>query len=225
MTRHNGMAVLFDLDGTLVDTLPDIHDALVQVLAAEGRPSIPMARTRTLVGRGARMLVSDAFADHGQTPADDDLDRLIAHYVALQQERPGARARPFPGTLKALEALAAEGIPMGVCTNKPHDLSIAVLEALGLLDLFAAVVGADATPHRKPDGRHITDTLTRMEANGLPAVLIGDSESDVAAARDAGIPVIVMSHGYSRVPAADLGADLVIDHFDRLRPALDRLHP
>ena len=222
---RDGLAVLFDLDGTLVDTLPDIHHALSRLLAAEGRPPIPRDRARTLVGRGARALVADAFADGGRAPAKDDLDRLVAGWVALYEERPHGGSRPYPGAAAALEGLAEAGVPMGVATNKPQGLSVKVLEGLGLLGFFAAVVGADATPHRKPDGRHLTHTLARMGADGLSAVLVGDSESDVGAARDAGLPVIAVGFGYGRVPAADLGADAVIDRFDDLPAALDRLRP
>jgi phosphoglycolate phosphatase len=127
---------------------------------------------------------------------------------------------PFPGVTAALARCAAAGHVMGVCTNKPEVFSVRILENLGILRYFAAVVGGDTLDVKKPDGGHLRGTLTRMNADDGPAVMIGDNANDVNAARDASIPVIAVTFGYTRVPARDLGADRLIDHFDELDGAI-----
>ena len=214
-------AVVFDLDGTLVETLPDIADALNRALAESGVPALPAAETRLMIGAGAKVLVERALTASGLA-GDDGLldrcyDRFLEHYTAV----PAAGSAPFPGVRAALDGLAAAGCGMGVCTNKPHALTGTILEALDLARYFGdAVLGGDALSVHKPDAGHLLAVLERLGAAPADSAMVGDSATDVAAARNAGVPVIVVTFGYTDIPAAELGADAVIDSFAALDAAL-----
>jgi phosphoglycolate phosphatase len=214
-------AVVFDLDGTLVETLPDIADALNRALAERGIPHLPHEETRLMIGAGARVLVERALEARdlgGDTGlVDDCYARFLHHYEAV----PAAKSEPFPGVCNALDALAAAGCGLGVCTNKPHGLTLTILEALGLAGYFGeAVLGGDALPVHKPDGEHLLAVLDRLGAAPHEAVMVGDSATDVAAARNAGVRVVVVPFGYTGTPAGALGADGVVESFDALESAL-----
>lgn len=215
-----GAAMVFDLDGTLIDSVPDVAAALNRLLAEEGRRELSVAEVKTLVGEGARVLVEEAFVLTGRAADDVDVPALVDRYKAFYAAHPADHTIIFPGAVAALERLARSGRLLGVCTNKPHDLSLLVLDALGLSPYFAAVLGGDF-PRRKPDGEHIRETLRRMGAEDGPAVMVGDSATDVAAARDAGLPVVVVTFGYGGDEAHLLGADALLDHFDDLERVLD----
>ena len=219
--------VLFDLDGTLVDTAPDLTGALNTLLVAEGRPRVNESDVRHMVGHGARSLILRGFALTGIALDEEReqarIDALVVKYLSTYQANITRASRAFPGVAKALETLADKGAVMGVCTNKVEDLSHELLAKLGLADHFGAVIGGDTLPLRKPDAEPLLEAMRRLNAQKLPAVMIGDSESDVGAARNAHIPVILVSFGYTPVPAAELGGDVVIDHFDALLPAISKL--
>ena len=216
--------LLCDLDGTLVDSLPDLADALSDLLTRSGRRAVSEAEVRVMVGDGVAVLVERGFAATGGVPAPEDLAVRVADYIALYETRITDRTRPYPGALEALGALRAAGWRLGVCTNKPEHASRAIVSALGMGDLIEAVAGGDTFAAKKPDPGHILQLLEAMGASPAQAVMLGDSTNDIRAARAAGLPSIAVAHGYGAIPAQDLGADRVIDHFDELLAALKALN-
>jgi len=217
-------AVVFDLDGTLVDTVHDICDALNLALADHALRPMTLDETRLMIGAGAHTLVVRALAAAG-APADEALaEACFARFLDRYAAAPSVRSEPYPGVREALSALSDAGCALGVCTNKPHALTRAILEALELAPFFGeAVVGGDALPVRKPDPGHLLAVLERAGAQPDAAVMVGDSATDVAVARAAGARVVLVAFGYTDRPAATLGADGVIAHFDELGGALRRL--
>ncbi len=215
-----GLAMVFDLDGTLIDSVGDIVGAANRLLAEEGRRPVPRDAGRHMVGEGAGPLLERAFAATGEALELDAMPDLLHRYRAHYERYPIEHTTVFPGVFEVLRALVDDGAVLGVCTNKPHGASLLVLEELGLAEFFAAVLGGDALKVRKPDAAHLNAVIEAMGATGLAAIHVGDSPTDVAVARNAGVPVIAVSHGYSRVPPAELGADALIDDFSELRPAI-----
>lgn len=223
MAALSGAVIAFDLDGTLVDTAPDLVGTLNVLLREEGVAPLPMETARPLIGHGARRLLERGFEVAAAPLPSDRLeqlfDRFLAHYFAHIADE----SRPFPGVTEALATLKAAGARLAVCTNKPTDLSIALLEALRMGDLFDAVVGPDAAPARKPDPRHL-EAAIRAAGGALPrAVMVGDAITDAGAARAAGAPLVLVSFGYTETPAAELAPDVLIHHFDELPAACVRL--
>jgi phosphoglycolate phosphatase len=213
--------IVFDLDGTLVDTAPDLIGSLNVVLAEEGVEPVILADARHVVGRGAKAMIARGFERAGALVPEHRAEPLFERFIEVYLGRIAEESRMFEELEATLDTLAAEGATLAVCTNKRHDLSLALLDALDLTRRFAAVVGADKAPAPKPDARHL---LLAIEASGgrpERALMVGDSISDVLAARNAGVPVVVASFGYTDVPAAELGADALIDHYTEL-PALAR---
>lgn len=219
----DGAVVAFDLDGTLVDTAPDLIGTLNAVLVDEGLPALAIDEARPFIGHGARSLLQRGFEAAGQVlhPARLQLlfDRFIPHYRA----RIAQESRPFPGCEAALDALEAQGARLAVCTNKPTDLSVALLEALRLAPRFAAILGPDTAGAAKPDPRHLQAAVGAAGGTMERAILVGDSGADAGAARAAGAGLILVSFGYTEIPAADLGPDELIHHFDDLPAACLRL--
>jgi phosphoglycolate phosphatase len=214
-------AILFDLDGTLVDTAPDLHAALNVALAALGRPGVTSASVRNMIGDGAQRMVELGLAATGGSTASE-LQTGVAHCLGHYEANISRLSRPFPGVVEALAELRLRGCRLAVCTNKRARFSERLLDDLGLLASFDAVVGGDSLPVRKPDPGHILGTLGKLGAKPAQAVMVGDSANDVNAARAAAVPVIVVSFGYTAVPPRELGADALIDHFDELPAALAR---
>jgi phosphoglycolate phosphatase len=220
------LALIFDLDGTLVDTAPDLLGATNAVLDAAGRPEMDTASLRHMVGFGARSLIAQAMAATGAPAADSDMDRLVAIFLDHYRAHIADFSRPFPGVEDTLKRLRADGARLGILTNKPAELTAPLLEKLGLLEYFAAVYGAGRKSYTKPDPRIFHDVVADLfagEEGRGPAVMIGDSVTDLSTARAAGAPCILMSYGYTPVPARDLGADLVLDDFSQLPGALKKL--
>ena len=214
---------MFDLDGTLVDTAPDLMGTLNTVLGEEGLPPLAYEMAPLLVGRGARIMLERGFAADGRPLEEPDASRLFARYIEIYLGRIADLSRPFPGVIEAMDRLEAEGAILAICTNKRTDLSFAVLDALGLTSRFAAIVGPDQAPRQKPDASHLLVTIERSGGDPARAVMVGDSINDVLAARNAKVPVIAVSFGYTDVPARDLDPDAVIDHFDELFEQVVRL--
>jgi phosphoglycolate phosphatase len=206
---------VFDLDGTLVDSLPDMLVAMNKLLADLGRPEATPDQICEWVGDGAAILVERALTALGGMP-ERPLGELTAAYIAHYRGHAAHASKPYPGVVETLEQLAAAGHPMAVCTNKPHALAIELLEGLGMLPLFQAVLGGDSVPAKKPNPGHLTATLAALKAEGRKALMVGDTRNDVLSARGAGIPVVAVSFGYGKIDARDLGADAVIDDFTRL---------
>lgn len=214
-----GATIAFDLDGTLVDTAPDLVGSLNRVLHERGLPALPLKTARVMVGRGALALIQQGFAAAGEPLHGDEAAPLTARFLEIYEHRIALESRTFDGVETALDALAAAGARLCVCTNKPTRLSNLLLDALGLTSRFAAVVGADRAPAPKPDGRHLIAAVEAAGGRITRAVLVGDSAADVGAARAAGAPSVVVSFGYTEIAAAELGGDHLIDHFAEL-PAL-----
>jgi len=213
-------SVIFDLDGTLVDTAPDLAAALNAVLLREGRTSVPLDEVRHMVGRGARVLIERAMAASGPPADPNAITEMISHFLEHYDANIATTSRPFASAEAVARRLSVQGHLLGVCTNKPEALSLKLLSELKLRELFPVVLGADSRPYRKPDPRHLLDTIAALGGRKESAVLVGDSETDVSTARAANVPVIIVSFGYTETPVHDLGADIVIDHFDMLEEAL-----
>ncbi len=218
-----GVTLAFDLDGTLVDTAPDLMGTLNAILADHSLPPLPLSAARSLVGKGAKAMLERGFAAAGQSLAPDQTQPLFDRFIEIYLGRIANESRPFDGVERALDAFAEAGAGLVVCTNKQTRLSLALLDALKLTARFKAVIGADLAPTPKPHASHY---LTAIEAAGgtlSRSLMVGDSTADVQAARNAGAPVVVVSFGYTDIPAADLGGDLLIDHYDELAGAVLRL--
>jgi phosphoglycolate phosphatase len=215
--------IAFDLDGTLVDTAPDLLDTLDVVLDEAGAPRLAREDTRKMIGAGARALVQrglDAAGIRLDKPEADQLyERFLEHYAAHIADS----SAPFPGLIPALDALTAQGHVLAVCTNKLEYLSRLLLDRLGLTERFAVIAGADTFKVHKPDAGHLIGTIERAGGHVERAIMVGDSVTDVLTARNARVPVIVVPFGYTDTPAAELGGDVLIEHFDLLPQTVERL--
>ena len=206
-------AVIFDIDGTLLDTAPDLCGTLNALLAEHGRPVMPLERLRPMIGDGAAKMVERGFAASGTVP--EDFAALVRRFIEIYQGRIAEETKPFPGAVACLERFRAAGARLGVCTNKTTRLTEELLAALDLAAYFGVVVGGDG-PARKPDPRHILSVAERLGVAPERSLMIGDSINDVAAAKAAGIKVVAVTFGYTTTPALELGADAVIDSFEEL---------
>lgn len=220
-----GVTIAFDLDGTLVDTAPDLIGALNMVLAERGLAPVPAEAARHLVGRGARALIERGFADAGETLSDVEGEALTARFIDVYRDRIADESFAFEGLESSLERLTAAGAILCVCTNKPTGLSNLLLGKLNLTSRFAGVTGADSVPFKKPDGRHLIMAVEQAGGDPAYALMVGDSEADVAAARGAGLPVIVVPFGYTETPAAELGGDRLVTHYNAMFDAVLALAP
>lgn len=211
--------VVFDLDGTLIDTAPDLIAAMNVSLAAEGLGALDVSAARDLIGAGAKALIQRGLTVHGRTVSAERLDALLAIFLDHYGRNIAKGSVPFPGMIEALEALRAEGWRFAVCTNKLEAYARLLLDELNLSHWFDAVTGGDSFAFRKPDGRHILETVARAGGAGR-VVMIGDSSADVDAARSASVPVVGVTFGYTTVPMADLKPDVLIDSFAELPGAV-----
>jgi phosphoglycolate phosphatase len=218
-----GAVIAFDLDGTLVDTAPDLVGTLNVILSEEGLRPLALAHARDLIGHGARRLLERGFQAAGEPLADERMPALFDRFIARYLAHIADESRPFPGVVEALEALRAGGARLAVCTNKPTRLSNALLDALGLGRLFEAVVGPDSAPAGKPDPRHLEAAIAAAGGSSDHAVMVGDAATDAGAARAARVPLILVSFGYTETPVHELEPDILIDHFDQLPDAVRRL--
>jgi phosphoglycolate phosphatase len=218
-----GATIAFDLDGCLVDTAPDLVGTLNFILAEHGHHGLPLASARTLVGHGARAMLARGFEAVGESLGPERMNHLFDRFIELYRARIDMASRPYPGVFEVLDDLAAAGAELVVCTNKRTDLSLALLDSLDLSRRFAAVVGPDQAGAAKPDPRHLIFAIEAAGGRVDRALMVGDSRSDVGAAKAAGVPVIAVSFGYSDVAPAELGADALIDSFAELPPIARRL--
>lgn len=216
-------ALVFDLDGTLVDSAPDLTAVLNWILAREGHAAVGESQVRHMVGRGARHLITQAMNAAGHMPDETELTRLFNDFIAYYGEHIADRSVAFEGVVEVLDICRQHGVIMGVCTNKSEVLSCQLLDALNLSSYFNVVVGGDSLPVRKPDPMHLLKTMEAMKVTPRDTVMVGDSISDVSAARGAGVPVVGVTFGYTDTPIAELNPDIVIDRFADLPQALARI--
>jgi phosphoglycolate phosphatase len=211
-------ALVLDLDGTLVDTAPDLAQATNHVLAQHGRRAVTLDEIRSLVGLGARRLIRRGFALTGHELADDRVEPLFEQFVDYYAEHISEHSRPFPGVIALLERCREAGIKLAVCTNKQESLSLRLLADLGLSDYFSAIIGADTVGVAKPDPAPYREAVRRTGSTVSASLMVGDSGTDVLLARAVGVPVIAVSFGYCDRPVAEFEPDHLVDHFDDIWP-------
>ena len=212
-----------DLDGTLVDTAPDLMAALNIVLKQEGFPPVRMEEANSMIGAGARALVERGLAAVGADLPLAEVDRIFANFFDHYTAHIADESRPFPGAVEAIDRFRAAGWKTAVCTNKLEGLSRQLLSELGILDRFDAVGGGDSFGVKKPDPEHLRQTIAAAGGNPAIAIMVGDSETDIATGKAAGIPVVAVDFGYTPEPVSTFAPDRVISHFDELFDAVAAL--
>jgi phosphoglycolate phosphatase len=217
--------IVFDLDGTLVDTAPDLVGTLNFIFAREGLPPVPYDEARQFIGGGAKMMLERGLQAEGRSCTPPALEQLYADFVAHYAAHIAERSRPFPGLEAALDELAARGHRFAVCTNKLEWLSRRLLDELGLSARFAAICGQDTFGVQKPDPEILRRTIAQAGGTTDRAVMVGDSATDIDTARAASIPVVGVDFGYTDIPIAELAPDRVIGSFAELPAAVRQLLP
>jgi phosphoglycolate phosphatase len=215
--------IVFDLDGTLVDTAPDLINALNFILTREGMPAVPAAAARNMIGQGARRLLERGLEVDGRAISLEEIDRLAVDFIDYYAAHIADESRPFEGLEVALDELSGLGYRFAVCTNKLEWLSKLLLDRLELSSRFAAICGADTFGVAKPDPAILRQTVAKAGGQLSESVMVGDAGPDVGVARRAGIPVIGVEFGYTDVPIAELKPDLLIGHMRELPSAVARL--
>lgn len=215
--------VVFDLDGTLVDTAPDLINAANHVLGGVGLGPVPGSVLRPFISFGSKRMIVEGLAFHGRTMPGADIDGLWQLFLAYYADNIAVDSQPFPHAVDVLGRLTGSGVRLAVCTNKLEGLSRQLLGTLDLADRFGAICGRDTFPVCKPHPEHLRGAIARAGGDPACAVMIGDSDTDVDTARAAGIPFVGVSFGYTGTPMRDLGPDVLIDSFAELPAALARL--
>ncbi len=208
--------VVFDLDGTLVDSAPDLVAALNVIFGREGLPPVAYNAARKLVGGGARAMIERGLAAEGRKLAAAEVERLVRDFIEEYAAHIADRSRPFPGLEAALGALAAGGCRFAVCTNKLEWLAVRLLGALGLSERFVAICGGDTFGLQKPHPELLRRTIARAGGHCDHAVMVGDSITDIATARAAGVPVVAVDYGYTETPVAEFAPDRVVSRLPDL---------
>jgi phosphoglycolate phosphatase len=214
------LTIVFDLDGTLIDTAPDLIDTLNVILAREGLPAMPFEAGRRLIGGGSRGMLERALVEEGRPPTKAEMDRLFAAYIEHYGAHIADRSRPFPQLEATLDRLAADGHRLAVCTNKLEWLSRLLLTTLKLTRHFAAICGQDTFGVMKPNPEILRQTILRAGGAPADAIMIGDSGTDIRTARAAAVPVIAVDFGYTEVPIATLRPDRIISAYGELPAAI-----
>lgn len=216
-------AVVFDLDGTLIDSAGDIADVLNQCLDDEGIASFDEPAVVTMIGGGAKVLVERALDRLGRREDEVLLDRLSAKFAMRYEALGAGRSKAFPGAVEVLERLSRDGVRLAICTNKPENVTRRVLDQLDLTRWFGAVIGESPRLPRKPAPDMLLAALAGVGASCGEAVMIGDSAADIGTAKAAGVKSVAVTFGYTTIPPRELGANAVIEHFGELHEALARL--
>jgi phosphoglycolate phosphatase len=215
------LTIAFDLDGTLIDTAPDLIATLNIILGRERLPAVPYDAARKLIGGGARGMIERALEIEGRDGSKVELDRMFGAFIEHYAAHIADDSRPFPGLEAALERLAGEGHRLAVCTNKLEWLSRSLLKALKLDRYFAAICGQDTFAVQKPNPDMLRQTIRRAGGEPSRAIMVGDSGTDIDTARAANVPVVAVDFGYSAVPIADLRPDRLISAFADLPAAIE----
>lgn len=208
--------VVFDLDGTMLDTHADLIESLNHTITSAGLEPVEYEDLTHLVGQGARVMIRRAF-DLRKTPlADEQLEPLFERFIAHYKAGMPGKSQPYPGFIDCLDRLKAAGFTIAVCTNKQETLALPLLDHLGLSGRFAAITGGDTFEYRKPDGRHVLSTIEKAGGDPARSIMVGDSVNDILAAHNANVPSIAVSFGYSDVPVAELNPTVIIDRYEEL---------
>jgi phosphoglycolate phosphatase len=215
-------AIVFDLDGTLIDSAADIRTGLNAILKVNGLRELTLAETIRLIGQGPQRLIERAFAFRGRVLVQQELQELTQRFVAAYEQNPAPETRAFPGAREIIAELRQEAL-IGICTNKPVQLARQALARCGLANLLDGLVGSDSGFGRKPDAGPVRALLDSLDVSSSEALYVGDSEIDVAAARAAGVKVAVVSFGYAGRPAEQLGADAILGTFADLPRVIKEL--
>ena len=216
-----GFLLVFDLDGTLVDSVMDLRAALNEVLRERGHRALSRAEVKHMIGEGVPALVARALAASGADPAEAPM--ALPRFLEIYEANPTQLSRPYPGVPETLTTLRRRGYRTAICTNKPQQATLAVMQGLDLLPLFDGVAGGDRFPVRKPHPGHLLQLIAELGARPEASAMIGDNENDAAAARSAAVPLVLVRYGYARVEPESLAADALLDHFSELPGALERL--
>ena len=219
----SALTIVFDLDGTLIDTAPDLAETLNVILGREGLAPVPYDKARAMIGFGARHMIETALAFERRMASAGEVDRMFNDFITHYAAHVADRSQPFPGLIGALDHLAAQGFILAVCTNKLEGLSRLLLDALGLTPRFAAICGQDTFGIQKPDPEVLRRTIVQAGGNVSRAIMVGDSATDINVAKAAGIPVIAVDFGYTDIPVAQLAPDRVISHYRELADAISSL--
>lgn len=219
MSKFHVSKILFDLDGTLIDTAGDLHAATNHVLKVTGRPEVPLSLVRPYVGFGALKLIEVGFTATGGIKNGETVEDYKDSFLDYYQSNIAVHSTLFAGGNSLLESLKDKEIPLAICTNKSYALAEILLKELGLFSSFDIVLGGDSLPYRKPDPRHLTDAIDKLPGNG-PAIMVGDSSPDILAAQNAGIPVIAAEYGYHDMPLSELKPDATIKSLGKLEELL-----
>ncbi|MDX2264940.1 MAG: phosphoglycolate phosphatase [Hyphomicrobiales bacterium] len=214
-------AVVFDLDGTLIDSAPDIANALNAAMRARGFPPFEMERVKRMIGGGVPALVERAFMAHGVAP--QDFASVVMEFLAEYARAPVVETRLYDGALPMLDALRRRGVLLGLCTNKQQEITDIILRRLGVAEFFQSVVGERRGEPRKPDPEPLRRVMRALGVDPADTVMVGDSAADAGCAQAAGAPVVLVRFGYAHGPVEELGAQAIISHLSELDAALDRL--
>ncbi|MDH3668273.1 MAG: HAD-IA family hydrolase [Paracoccaceae bacterium] len=225
MTR----GAIFDLDGTLADTAADLLAAANAVLVPEGYPELSLARDKPFAGRGGRSMMLRSLSLMEKPPSEAEAHAIATELypglLAAYELRLVEETELYDGVHACLDQLEGAGWRLGVCTNKPERLAVGLLDALGVLSRFGAVLGADTLPVRKPDPGHLIETARRIGADPARSVMLGDTSNDRETARAAGVPCVLVSFGFAAEPLEELAADAIASHYDEIAPLLEQLCP
>lgn len=221
MTKSlDGWTIVFDLDGTLVETAPDLLSALNHVLVAEGLEPVDLKTIRQMIGHGAKAMIRTGAAAQGADLNEHRVEELWHDFIGYYSENIAVGSHPFDGVVNALKDLRAGGATLCICTNKTQALADQLLSTLNLENYFSAIIGADSVPERKPSGDHILLTLKAADMSAERAIMVGDSRTDERAARNAGLPFIFVPFGYETETADQIAADANVSHYSELMPAV-----
>jgi phosphoglycolate phosphatase len=216
-------SIIFDLDGTLVHTAPDLVETLNVVLRSEGLPPVPYEDALVMIGDGAKRLLEHGLSSQKVDISPALLEKLYQDFLAYYADHIADLSRPFPGLEDALDKLAADGWLLAVCTNKLEYLSMRLLDALNLTHRFKVVCGADTYGIAKPNPEVLRRTIAAAGGDPARAIMVGDSITDIATAKAAGVPVIAVDFGYTNTPVSQLGPDRIISHYEALAGAVAAL--